>query len=625
LLKNQTWSLVPPQFAKNVVGCKWVFKLKRKADGFVERHKAQMVAKGFHQHAALDYGETFNPVVKPTTIQTVLSIVYFARWSIKQIDIQNAFLHGLLTRDVLFIQPSLNACKLHKAIYGLKQAPQAWFSRLSGQLLKIGVHGSKFDTSLFIYSTAAVTMYLLIYVDDIIIVSSIPTAIDELLQLLCLDFVVKDLGNLHYFFGVEVISVKNGLLLSQQRYIRDLLHKTNMKDAKPKTSPMLSKADTSLFLYRTETITMYLLIYVDDIIITTSNPVAITELLQLLSSDLAVKDLGDLHYFLGVEVIKLDSSLLLSQKRYIMDLLKKTNMHEAKPITSPMASSSALSAFTGDPMEDPSLYRSTVGSLQYLSLTRPDLSYAVNRVCQFMHRPLKPHWQTVKRILRYLKHTISHGLLLHRNSHNTLQAYSDADWAGCSDDRRSTGAYCVYIGSNLISWSSRKQLTVSRSSIEAEYKAVANTIAELLWIHALLHELGIGQSTPPILWCDNIGATYMSVNPVFHARTKHVEIDFHFVRDQVANKSLVVRFVPSLDQITDVLTKPLVSAKFHNFCYKLNVRSLPLILREDINATITQDSNSKYESCAAQLYPKVVDKKSISSGLIQIPSSKLES
>jgi len=136
---------------------------------------------------------------------------------------------------------------------------------------------------------------------------------------------------------------------------------------------------------------MYLLIYVDDIIITTSDPAAITELLQLLSADFAVKDLGDLHYFLGVEVLKMDSGLLLSQKRYIMDLLKKTNMHEVKPITSPMASSSTLSAFTGDPMDDPSLYRSTVGSLQYLSLTRPDLSYAVNRVCQFMHHPLKPH------------------------------------------------------------------------------------------------------------------------------------------------------------------------------------------------------------------------------------------
>jgi len=535
LLQNQTWSLVPPHPSHNIVGCKWVFKLKRKADGSIERHKARLVAKGFHQQAGVDYGETYSPVVKPTTVRTVLSLAYSAGWPMKQIDIQNAFLHGFLSEDVFMVQPPgfvhpsfpNHVCKLKKAIYGLKQAPRAWFSRLSDKLIQLGFVGSK--------------------------------------------------------------------------------------------------ADTSLFLYRTETITMYLLIYVDDIIITASDPAAITELLQLLSADFAVKDLGDLHYFLGVEVLKMDSGLLLSQKRYIMDLLKKTNMHEAKPITSPMASSSTLSAFTGAPMDDPSLYRSTVGSLQYLSLTRPDLSYAVNRVCQFMHRPLQPHWQAVKRILRYLKHTISHGLLLHRNSHNTLQAYSDADWAGCSDDRRSTGAYCVYLGSNLISWSSRKQPTVSRSSTEAEYKAVANTTAELLWIRALLQELGIGQSTPPILWCDNIGATYMSVNPVFHARTKHVEIDFHFVRDRVADKSLVVRFVPSSDQIADVLTKPLVSAKFQNFCYKLNVRSPPLILREDINATTTQDSHSKYESCAAQLYPKLVDKKPISSGLIQTPGSKLES
>jgi len=150
---------------------------------------------------------------------------------------------------------------------------------------------------------------------------------------------------------------------------------------------------------------------------------------------------------------------------------------EAKPITSPMSSSTVLSAFIGDPMEDPSLYRSTVGSLQYLSLTRPDLGFAVNRVCQFMHRPTTLHWQAVKRILRYLKHTVSHGLLLHHTKSTSLQAYSDADWAGCPDDCRSTGAYCIFLGSNLISWSSSKQPMVSRSSTEAEYKPVANTTA----------------------------------------------------------------------------------------------------------------------------------------------------
>jgi hypothetical protein len=518
LLQNQTWVLVPPQSSHNVVGRKWVFKLKRRADGSIERHKARLVAKGFHQQAGLDYSETYSPVVKPTTIRTVLSIAHSSGWPLKQIDIQNAFLHGFLSEDVYMVQPPgfinpncpQHVCKLQKALYGLKQVPRAWFSRLSTILLQLGFVGSK--------------------------------------------------------------------------------------------------ADSSLFIYRNKNVTMYILIYVDDIIITASVPVAITELLQLLSTDFAVKELGDLHYFLGVEVIKVKSGLLLSQRRYILDLLKKTNMIEAKPITSPMASSSTLSAFTGDPVEDPSLYRSTVGSLQYLSLTRPDLSFVVNRVFQFMHRPLKPHWQAVKRILRYLKHTPSHGLLLHRTSSTTLAAYSDADWAGCSDDRRSTGAYCVFLGSNLISWSSRKQPTVSRSSTEAEYKAVANTTAELLWIRALLLDLGIGLSSTPTLWCDNIGATYMSVNPVFHARTKHVEIDFHFVRDHVADKSLNIRFIPSSDQLADVLTKPLVSNRFQLLCSKLNVSSPSLILREGINTTHTQDSQSKYESCALQSIRKTSDR-----------------
>jgi hypothetical protein len=195
-----------------------------------------------------------------------------------------------------------------------------------------------------------------------------------------------------------------------------------------------SKVDTSLFIYRTKTITIYLLIYVDNIIITASDPTAITELLKLLNVDFAMKELGDLHYFLGVEVNKVEAGVLLSQRRYILDLLKKTKMHEAKPIFSPMASSSSLFTFSSDPMKDRTLYHSTIGSLQYLSLTRPDLGFAINRVCQFMHRHLQPHWQAVKRILRYLKHTLSHGLLISRTSSLKLQAYSDVDWAGCPYD-----------------------------------------------------------------------------------------------------------------------------------------------------------------------------------------------
>ena len=185
-------------------------------------------------------------------------------------------------------------------------------------------------------------------------------------------------------------------------------------------------------------------------------------------------------------------------------------------------------------------------------------------------------------------------------SSQQLQAFLDADWAGCPDDQKLTGAYCVFLGANLISWSSRKQPTVSRSSTEVKYKSVANTAVELLWLQALLRDLGISKIPSPKLWCDNIGATCLSVNPVFHARTKHVEIDFHFVRDRVADKSLHVLFIPSKDQLVDVLTKPIVVTRFQDFCYKLNVCCPPLNLKEGVKAQVILKSNTLCDSIEDQ-------------------------
>ena len=216
-----------------------------------------------------------------------------------------------------------------------------------------------------------------------------------------------------------------------------------------------------------------------------------------------------------------------------------------------------------------------------------------------MHQSKDPHWQAVKRILRYLKHTVAYGLHFTSVSDHSLHAYSDADWAADKDDRRSIGAYCIFHGSNLISWSCKQQQTVARSSTEFEYKSLSNTAAELNWIQSILHDLRFLLPTSPQLWCNNIGATYLSSNPLFHARTKHIEIDFHYVRDQVLANKLQVSFLSTKQQLADLLTKPLSSARFQLLRANLHVQDLPIRLRgriEDKSDSVEDKSDPKINS-----------------------------
>ncbi|GKA49539.1 retrovirus-related pol polyprotein from transposon TNT 1-94 [Tanacetum coccineum] len=491
LKQNCTWTLVPRPSASNIVGSKWVYRIKYHADGSVERFKARVVAQGFTQIPGLDYSHTFSPVVKASTVRIVLSLAVLHRWRLHQLDVKNAFLHGHLNETVYmeqppgFIDPQFpnHVCKLSKALYGLKQAPRAWFHRLSSFLL---AHGF-----------------------------------------------------------------------------------------------VCSRADTSLFVFTKDSCIMYLLVYVDDLILTGNNESLLTSFTTRLNQEFAIKDLGDLSYFLGLEVSYTNDGLFLSQAKYATDVLTRAALLDSKPVSTPLAANEVF-VTGGSLFANPTLYRSLVGALQYLTITRPDLSYAVNQASQFLHAPTDAHFQSVKRILRYVKGTITYGLIFRRPHSNSILGYSDADWARCIETRRSTYGYSIFLGGNLVSWSAKKQPTVSRSSCESEYRAMANTAAEIIWITHLLRELHALPPDRPTLLCDNKSALFMSQNPVSHKRAKHIDLDYHFVRELVASGKLYTKFIPTKLQVADIFTKSLSRPQFEYFRSLLRLGPPPIRLRGDI-------------------------------------------
>ncbi|GJV14344.1 ribonuclease H-like domain-containing protein [Tanacetum coccineum] len=238
-------------------------------------------------------------------------------------------------------------------------------------------------------------------------------------------------------------------------------------------------------------------------------------IISSLHAKFAVTDLGPLNYFLGISAMRTTASIFLSQKKYTTEILKRAQMLNCNPCRTPVDTEKKLGS-ERSPVTDPTLYRSLAGALQYLTFTRPDLSYAVQQLCIYMHDPREPHLNAMKRVLHYLRGTTDLGLQLFRSTTSQLIAYSDADWAGCPATRRSTSGYCVFFGDNHLTWSSKRQDTLSRSSAEAEYRRVANAVAETSWIRSLLRELHTPLFTATLVYCDNVSAVYMSANPVQH-------------------------------------------------------------------------------------------------------------
>ena len=331
-----------------------------------------------------------------------------------------------------------------------------------------------------------------------------------------------------------------------------------------------STADHSVFYHHNSLgQCIYLVVYVDDIVITGSDQDGIQKLKQHLFTHFQTKDLGKLKYFLGIEIAQSSSGVVLSQRKYALDILEETGMLDCKPVDTPMDPNVKLVPGQGEPLGDPGRYRRLVGKLNYLTITRPDISFPVSVVSQFLQSPCDSHWDAVIRILRYIKSTPGQGVLYENRGHTQVVGYTDADWAGSPTDRRSTSGYCVFIGGNLISWKSKKQDVVARSSAEAEYRAMALATCELIWLRHLLQELRFGKDEQMKLICDNQAALHIASNPVFHERTKHIEVDCHFIREKIASGCIATSFVNSNDQLADIFTKSLRGPRIKYICNKL--------------------------------------------------------
>ncbi|XP_026451344.1 uncharacterized protein LOC113351605 [Papaver somniferum] len=392
-------------------------------------------------------------------------------WSLHQLDVNNAFLQGDLDEEIYMKIPPGLARKgeskvflLNKSIYGLKQASRQWFAKLSSFLLAEGFTKCLCDHSLFTYHRGSTSIFVLVYVDDIII----------------------------------------------------------------------SGTDDNF----------------------------ICSLKSRLASHFSIKDLGRLQYLLGIEVSRSPKGIFICQRKYVLDILKDSGLTRAHVSSFPMDAHIKLLPTYAKDLTDPSSFHRLIGRLLYLTVTRPDITYAINYLSQFMKHPRTTHLDAAHHVLRYLKGTIGHGIFLSSSSVLSLHGYTDSDWAGCPLTRRSTTCYFVSIGSSPISWKSKKQPTVARSSAEAEYRVMANLTTELQWLRYLFKDLHIPCPLPITISCDNQAAIHIAQNPVFHERTKHKEIDCYFVHGKLMNGLILPKYLPSADQLADVFTKPLGAQQF---------------------------------------------------------------
>jgi uncharacterized membrane protein YciS (DUF1049 family) len=318
-------------------------------------------------------------------------------------------------------------------------------------------------------------------------------------------------------------------------------------------------------------ILLIVLVYVDDIIFGCNKDSLVQWFASAMESEFEMSMIGELSFFLGLQITQRSEGMFISQEKYLREMLKRFQMEDSKPVGTPMVTGCKLSKDDDSPDVDQSSYRSMIGSLLYITTSRPDIMHVVGMVGRYQSAPKQSHLLAVKRIFRYLKETMNYGLWYPKNQNFQLSVYSDVDWANCMDERKSTSGGAFFLGDSLVAWLSKKQGSISLSTTEAEYIVAATCCTQVLWMIQTLADLEVKYAAPIPIHCDNTSAISVSKNPVFHSKTKHIPIKYHFLREQVTNQIVQVHYIPTTEQIADIFTKPLAKTPFEYLRQKLGV------------------------------------------------------
>eukprot|EP00253_Pinus_taeda_P017055 PITA_17055 len=334
--------------------------------------------------------------------------------------------------------------------------------------------------------------------------------------------------------------------------------------------------EPTLYIKENDGKIIIVVLYVHDLIFTSNDASLIADFKEVMKSEFEMTDLGFLRYFLGIEVDQSENGVFISQDKYVEAVLKRFNMQNSKAAVTPTVVGLKLTKEDNNKDFDPKLYKSKVGSLMYLTATRPDIMHAVSLISIFMERPKEIHWQEAKRILRYVNGTKEFCILYSSSESFMLTGYTDSDWAGIVDDRKSTSGYVFHMRSGAISWASNKQSVLALSTAEA--KCVATTVGacQAVWLRRVLRDLCHAQENGTTIYCDNSSAITLSKNSVFHKKTKHIDTKFHFIRELVNNGEIFFQHCRTEDQLADILTKPLLKKIFDHFRKCLAMQQLKL-------------------------------------------------